>query len=496
MPVPTLPSIELVKAAPKQLDVLIIGARTGPDGLTLLGLPDALAKTFGKGFGGPQAFAAALGVTGKLEQTTVLPGDGVRVVVVGLGEEDSDDYDLRRAAGVAVRTAAGLAGSDPLDLVLALPSSDPADIRAIAEGALLGAYTFRPISANEKPAAVASISLVGSGRGAAEAVTEATTLATGVARAREWVNTPANLLYPETFAAEAKELAKGAKLTVDVLDDKQLAAGGYGGLTAVGGGSARGPRLIRVAYSPRGATQTLALVGKGITFDSGGLDLKPVEGMYTMKCDMAGAAAVLAAVRTIADLGLKVNVIAYAACAENMPSGSSYRPSDVLTIYGGKTVENGNTDAEGRLVMADALARATEDKPTALVDVATLTGAAVVGLGDTVAAVLSPEENLVDAVMDAADEAGELFWPLPITEEARGKLTDSQVADVKSTGDRAGGALTAAAFLEHFVGETPWAHLDIAGPAFVTGGAKAHIGTGGTGFGVTTLVELARSMAD
>nr|WP_218844166.1 leucyl aminopeptidase [Naumannella cuiyingiana] len=491
-----MPPIELVKTPPKQLDALIVGARDTGDGLAVVGLPDALTKTFGKGFGGPQAYAAAMGVTGKLGETTALSGDGVRVVVVGLGDAEPDPYDLRRAAGAGVRAAAKLAGSDPLDVAVSLDATEPELLRAAAEGALLGAYGFAGIRSEEQPAKIARISLVGPARAAGtEAVREGAVIAEAVARARDWVNLPANLLYPETFAAQAKELAKGTKLGVEVLDDKQLAAGGYGGLTAVGGGSSRGPRLIRVTWAPRGAKAHLALVGKGITFDSGGLDIKPPDAMYTMKCDMAGAAAVLAAVRAIADLGLKIKVTAYAACAENLPSATAYRPSDVLTMYGGKTVENGNTDAEGRLVMADALARATEDSPDALVDVATLTGAAMIALGDSVAAVLSPDEELVDAVMDAADAAGELFWPLPITEEARDKLT-SQVADVKSTGDRAGGALTAAAFLEHFVADVPWAHLDIAGPAFVGGKSPdTHIGPGGTGAAVATLVELARGLA-
>jgi leucyl aminopeptidase len=330
----------------------------------------------------------------------------------------------------------------------------------------------------------------------AEVSAVAPTVAAAVLTAREWVNVPPNLLYPETFADEAKDLVKDAKVSVEVLDGPALARAGYGGILAVGGGSSRPPRLVRLSYRPRGAKQHLALVGKGITFDSGGLNLKPGEGMYTMKCDMAGAAAVLAATHAIARLGLAVQVTAYGALAENLPSDTAYRPSDVLTMYGGKTVENGNSDAEGRLVMADALARANEDKPTLVVDVATLTGACIVALGDRTSGLMATDDETADLLLDAAEAAGEDFWQLPIPRETRGKL-DSKVADLKSTGsDRFGGALVAAAFLREFVSPgTPWAHLDIAGPAFFDGKPYGYVAPGGTGVAVRTLIALARSMS-
>ena len=310
------------------------------------------------------------------------------------------------------------------------------------------------------------------------------------------MNIPANLLYPESFAEQVRNLVRGSKVAIDVLDDAALSRGGYGGLMAVGGGSSRPPRLVRLSYSPRGAKFHLALVGKGITFDTGGLDLKPPDGMYTMKCDMAGAATVLAAVHAIAQLGLKIKVTAYGALAENMPSGSAYRPSDVLTIYGGKTVENGNSDAEGRLVMADAIARANEDQPNLLIDVATLTGACVVALGERTTGLMATDDATADLVLDAAEAAGEDVWRLPIPGEIRGKL-DSKVADLRSvTGDRWAGALVAAAFLREFVAKgTPWAHLDIAGPAFFDGKPYGYVAPGGTGVGVRTLVALARSLS-
>lgn len=280
-----------------------------------------------------------------------------------------------------------------------------------------------------------------------------------------------------------------------MLDEKALSRGGYGGILAVGGGSERPPRLVRLSYAPRGATFHLGLVGKGITFDSGGLDIKPAAGMYTMKCDMSGAGAVFAAVKAIADLGLKIKVTGYGSLAENMPSGSAYRPSDVITMYGGTTVENVNTDAEGRLVMADALARVSaEDEPDLIIDVATLTGACVTALGDRTAGLLSNDDEAAADVLAAAADAGERVWQLPIVEESRGFL-DSEVADLRSGRTGPGGTMTAAAFLREFVGDRPWVHLDIAGPSFNTGSPYGYIPAGGTGVGVRTLIEVARRHA-
>ena len=266
----------------------------------------------------------------------------------------------------------------------------------MAEGALLGTYGYAPISSrpNGEARGVSAVTVVhGSAGSSTTSPSTPETVARAVAMAREWVNIPANLLYPDSFAGQVRQLVPDTRVGVDVLDEEALARDGYGGLLAVGGGSSRPPRLVRLSYRPRGAKFHLALVGKGITFDTGGLNLKPAEGMYTMKCDMAGAAAVLAATWAIAQLGLKIDVTAYGALAENMPSSTAYRPSDVLTIYGGKTVENGNSDAEGRLVMADALARSAEDQPDLVVDVATLTGACVVALGERTAGVMSNDED-------------------------------------------------------------------------------------------------------
>ena len=499
MPTPVLPPIALAKSLPRGPVVLVVGL--GAEGLREV--PPAVDAAFTKRYGNDVAtLAAAVGASDKAGHTRALPGVGdVRVVVVGLGPDVPDATALRDAAATGVRQAGGLAeGDGTVGVAVSLGATSVEEALAVAGGALLGTYAYAGVSSKTTPAKVAKITVVHAGANRTEdgdyVADVATVLATAVVTARDWVNVPANLLYPATFAEEAQTLVKGTRLSCEVLDETQLAAQGYGGLMAVGGGSARPPRLVRLTYRPRGAKTHLALVGKGITFDTGGLNLKTADGMYTMKCDMAGAAAVLAATWAIAKLGLKVQVTAYAAMAENMPSGSAYRPSDVLTIFGGTTVENANSDAEGRLVMADALARSNADSPDLVVDVATLTGAAVVALGDRTAGVMATDDPTAQRVLDAAKAAGEPFWPLPIPAETRAKL-DSTVADLRSSGtDRAGGALSAAAFLREFVDEgTPWAHLDIAGPAFRTGGPEGAFSTGGTGVAVTTLVELARSLA-
>jgi leucyl aminopeptidase len=288
-------------------------------------------------------------------------------------------------------------------------------------------------------------------------------------------------------------------VTITVLDEKKLARGGYGGLIGVGKGSARPPRLVTLEYAPKGAAVHLALVGKGITFDSGGLSIKPAAGMDAMKSDMSGAAAVLNTVVAIARLGLKIRVTGWLALAENMPSGTAQRPSDVLTVYGGKTVEVLNTDAEGRLVLADALVAAGESGPDVIIDVATLTGAQMVALGNRTSAIMSNHDGLRARVHAVADRVGEQFWPMPLPPELRSSM-DSRVADIANIGERFGGMLVAGLFLQEFVpnraegGQVPWAHLDIAGPAFNTGSAFGYTPSGGTGVAVRTMLGLAEDL--
>jgi leucyl aminopeptidase len=497
VPTPSLPALTIARALPRTADVLVVG-RTHAG---LREVPDAVERAFVKRYGTSVAeMAAVVGAKATEGHTRTLPaaGDAPRIVVVGLGSDEPAPEDLRRAAGIGVRQAGKLAENGHLSVVVSLGSAEPDQAQAVAEGALLGTYDYAAISSNPSGGAhgVSAVTVLHGARGKLnDLAVDARIVAQAVTIAREWVNIPANLLYPDSFAGQVRQLVRNTRVGIDVLDEAALERDGYGGLLAVGGGSARPPRLVRLAYRPRGASFHLALVGKGITFDSGGLNLKPAEGMYTMKCDMAGAAAVLAATWAIAQLGLKIKVTTYGALAENLPSATAYRPSDVLTMYGGKTVENGNSDAEGRLVMADALARSAEDHPDLVVDVATLTGACVIALGERTTGVMSNNEEAADRVLDAAEAAGEDFWQLPIPKETRGKL-DSKVADLRSVGgDRWGGALVAAAFLREFVPEnTPWAHLDIAGPSF---GDKAYgyVSPGGTGVGVRTLIALARSLA-
>jgi leucyl aminopeptidase len=497
VPTRILPSLAIAKSVPRNADVLVVGMSENG----VREVPEAVARGFTKRFGVSVAeMATSLGAKAGADSKRTLPaaGDAPRIVVVGLESEQPSAEDLRRAAGAGVRHAAGLAGPESLSITVSLGTADVEQLAAVAEGALLGSYDYEPISAEPaKGGKVDAITVIHSSDvKSADIAATARIVAQAVVTVRELVNIPANLLYPESFAEEVRSLVRDSKITVDVLDETALREGGYGGLMAVGGGSFRPPRLVRLSYSPRGAKFHLALVGKGITFDTGGLNLKPAEGMYSMKYDMAGAATVLITAHAIAELGLKIRVTAYGALAENMPSGSAYRPSDVLTLYGGKTVENGNSDAEGRLVMADALARANEDHPDLVLDVATLTGACVVALGERTAGLMTTDDATADLVLDAAEAAGEDVWQLPLPKEIRGKL-ESKVADLRSTGsDRYAGALVAATFLREFVAEgTPWAHLDIAGPAFCDGKPYGYVASGGTGVGVRTLIALARSLS-
>jgi leucyl aminopeptidase len=322
-------------------------------------------------------------------------------------------------------------------------------------------------------------------------------VAAAVALARDLVNTAPSDLYPETLAREAERVAAAAGLQAEVLDEKALERGGYGGIVGVGQGSVHPPRLVRLEYAPPQADTTVVFVGKGITFDSGGLSLKPAKSMETMKSDMGGAAAIIGAMQAIAALAPAVRVIGYLPMAENMPSGTAQRPSDVLTMYGGKTVEVLNTDAEGRLVLADALARSAEDAPDVLVDVATLTGAQVVALGTRISAVMANDDELRAAVVAAADRAGEAMWPMPLPAELR-KGLDSAVADLANVAaDRSGGMLVAGLFLREFVpAGVRWAHLDIAGPSFNDGQPYGYTPKGGTGAATRALVQIALDAAE
>jgi leucyl aminopeptidase len=490
-------------------DALVIGVRSVNGSLAPADGAADVAAAFGKDF---LSRLDELGATAEVGEVTKLPsGSAVKaplLVVVGLGEapddsprrrrsnasadfRGSDLEGLRRASGAAARSLAG-----KRTVAFALPAATPEQVRAITEGALLGAYVFdRYLTKKAEPVSeVVVLSGMARGKAAEQALRQATVVVEQVVWARDQINVPPNDLYPESFAAElSARAATTTKVSATTLDEASLTEQGYGGILGVGKGSTRSPRLVTLAYSPRRPKAHLAFVGKGITFDSGGLSIKPSNAMGTMKCDMSGAAAVAAATFAIAQLELPVKVSTYACLAENMPSGTATRPGDVLTMYGGTTVEVLNTDAEGRLVLADGITTANAEHPDLIVDVATLTGACVVALGSRVAGVLSNDEALLHELPQIAERAGELLWPLPIPDDVLEKLHTTKIADLSQHNpDQWGGALFAAGFLREFVGEgIPWAHLDIAGTAFNEGAPYGYTPKGGTGFAVRTLVQLA-----
>jgi leucyl aminopeptidase len=484
--------------AKTRADAVVVGAWKDARGVRLAEGADDVASAFGRSL---RPLLSTLGFTGKAGEVTRIPaGDQLAtplLVLVGMGAEPSDRAALllavRRAAGVAARSTANAAS-----VALALPADDASLIRNVLEGYLLGGSTFSRYQSktpDQRAGTVTVLSPVARRQEATSAFAEAQVVADAVLGVRDWVNTPAGDLTPPTFAAEITQAVKGTKVKATVLDDARLVELGCGGLMGVGGGSSAPPRLVELRYAPAGAVAHLALVGKGITFDSGGLSIKTARGMETMKCDMAGAATVTQATLAIARLGLPVRVTAYACLAENMVSGSSMRPGDVISVYGGKTVEVLNTDAEGRLVLADGIGRAVEQDPDVIVDVATLTGHMVQALGTRVGAVFGSDE-VVSSIVEAGQESGEKHWRMPMPPDVVDRVRGSKIADLaQHDWNRWGGGLFAAAFLRELTHERPWAHLDIAGPGFHTGSASGHWTPGGTGFALTTLVDYARGLA-
>jgi leucyl aminopeptidase len=448
-----------------------------------------------------EAFTA-VGATGKSGEVTRIPGGGglKAPIVVGLGLGDAakqaDAESVRRAVGEAVRSLAGTRR-----IALALPLADDDALLTVSIAALLSAYdyvTFRNASKKDRKVPVHAITVLLPAPPTPEqkqAVKEVTAVASAVNLTRDLVNTPPNALSPSVLAAAAVLAVDGLPIDVTIWDELDLVRDGCGGILAVGQGSANAPRLTRLQYAPEGATRHLALVGKGITFDTGGISIKPAANMDEMKSDMAGAAAVVAAVKAIAELALPIRVTGWVPSAENMPSGTAQRPGDVITIYGGKTVEVLNTDAEGRLILADALGMAAEDKPDLIIDIATLTGAAVVALGPRTAGVMGNDDDARAAVCDAAAAAGEAVWPMPLPDDLRAGL-DSGTADIANIGDRMGGMLSAGVFLREFVpAGQAWVHVDIAGPSFNDKGAYGYTPKGATGSGVRMFVQIAAEMA-
>ena len=442
----------------------------------------------------------SVGASGKSGDITKIPGgSGIKailIVAVGLGDAKKQDEDeaVRRAYGNALRALTGRG-----KVAIVAPKDDD-DFRAIAMGARLATYQFTTFKSKKPKGAQPAASivlLVPRSVSATERriANEVNVIADAMNLTRDLVNTPPNALPPVALAKAATDAVSALPVKVTIWDVPALKRAGCGGILGVGQGSSNPPRLVKLVYTPRGATRHLALVGKGITFDTGGISIKPAANMDEMKGDMAGAAAVIGAIQAIATLGILVKVTGWLAIAENMPSSTAQRPGDVITMFDGTTVEVLNTDAEGRLVLADALGMAVKEKPDLLIDVATLTGAQSVALGRRVSGVMSNDDDARDQVCAAAAAAGESMWPMPLPEDLRASL-DSSTADIANIGDRMGGMLSAGVFLSTFIPEgQPWVHLDIAGPAFNEKGAYGYLPKGGTGAAVRTFVRIAQTIA-
>ena len=456
-------SFDLARAVPADADLVVEGVARGA-------VPD-------------DPVLAAAGFDGATGQAVLLPGR----VVVGLGEVGRDGPNgraLRTAAAVAARTAARCER-----VATTLPATE-----AVAEGFVLGAYRFTKYRSDPKPNRLATVTVVGGGgQRARAALDRGARVGRAVCVARDLVNEPGGTLTAPELADRAREVARSSGLKARVLRENAIARAGLSGLLAVNRGSTIPPRWVELTYEPESETRvTVALVGKGITFDSGGLSIKTSEGMSWMKADMGGAAAIVGALSAARDLGVRVRARAFLPMTDNMLGGDAQRVGDVIRYRNGTTVEVMNTDAEGRLILADGLVAASQEKPVAIVDVATLTGACMVALGPKVAGLFSNHDGFAAQVEEAAAVAGEPVWRLPLVERYAKDL-ESKVADLKNVGGRYGGAIVAALFLRRFVGDgIPWAHLDIAGPAYGDDD-DGELSAGGTGFGVRTILELLRT---
>jgi leucyl aminopeptidase len=492
-------AVSASNASDVAVDVLVLGVTRSDDGPVLVGPAASVLGT-------DAAFAdlALLGITGAKDDLVRVPapaGIAARsLALVGLASATPSADELRYAAGSVGRRLLGVES-----VALSLPIADDAQARAALEGCLLGAYEYveyRSDSGSARSRPARSFTLVTPTAVTPDAVAYATEVGRAVHLVRDLVNESPLDLYPESFAQRASELGDVDGVEVTVWDETRLAEDGFGGILGVGQGSSRPPRLVKVSYSPAEPARHIALVGKGITFDSGGLSLKPAASMIGMKYDMAGAATVLSVVLAAARLRLPTKVTAWLCLAENMPSATAIRPGDVLRIRGGKTVEVLNTDAEGRLVLADGIVAAGEEFPDAIIDVATLTGAASVALGNRYVGALG-SSPLVAEVLAAASKVGELVWHMPLGEEFRAML-NSDIADIANIkpGNTAGGMLIAAVFLSEFIGTTadgsgriPWVHLDIAGAGTNKDALYGYTGKGPTGVTVRTLLALAAATA-
>ncbi|HVM35375.1 MAG TPA: leucyl aminopeptidase [Actinomycetota bacterium] len=472
-------------------DALVVGAHERDDGFELSPPAAAIDDTFG---GHLHEALTQFGFKANPGNVQVIPTLGNlpagAIVVVGLGSDAPVQLaSVRRAAAAAARRV-----SERHQVASALHEGIKGGERAAAEGFLLGSYRFSKYKKHPGSPKIERIVMPGAD---ADEIERGIVYAEATSLARDLTNEPADVLTPAELADRARAAADVGGFECSILDERGLRSGGYGGLLAVGGGSAAPPRLVRLRYVGPDAGVALpkiALIGKGITYDSGGLTIKPAANMETMKTDMGGGAAVIAAVTALARLRAAADVVAYIPCAENMIGPAAMRPGDVIHHYGGRTTEMVNADAEGRLVLADAIARANEDEPAVVVDIATLTGHISVALGKKIAGLFATDDELATELMAAGEAAGERFWRMPLPDDYMSDL-DSDIADAKNSGSRYGGGITAALFLKAFVAPgTPWAHLDIAG----TGRAESEghdTPKGATGFGTRTLIEWVEGRA-
>lgn len=478
------------------LTITVSSAKIAPKGAAL-----AVGVTIGRNgpelpAGSPSAkVLAARGFEAKLGQVSVVPARSGTTILVGLGRSADLTVENFRSAAASLVRSSFTEAEIATDLVDAAPTKlDRAAVaQAVTEGVLLATYQFTIYKSQVTPRALTSVVLTGRvGRLVDSGISRGVVVAGAVALNRDLVNEPAMTLTPAHFADLAIEVAAANGLAIRVWDEHDIERERLGGIRGVSLGSTEPPRLVKLTYSPKGATKrtpTLALVGKGITFDSGGMSMKTSDGMLTMKCDMSGAGAVLGVMSVLAQLDAPVRVVGYCCLSENMPGPAAFKLLDVLTARNGKTVEIYNTDAEGRLVLMDGLSLAVEDGADAVIDLATLTGAAVVALGTEITAVMGNHQGFIDRFREVSAVTGEDTWQLPLPTRYRKQL-ESPIADLKNIGNPGqAGSSVAGLFLQEFVGTTPWLHLDIAGPAF-TNGDDGIITRGGTGVMVRTLIEL------
>jgi leucyl aminopeptidase len=497
-----MPSITITTAAAdrRACDLLVVGVYDGATlapGAKAVGdaLGDGLADLFAHGPLMSKPFDGGVGQVVHVSTLGTMPAK--HILFVGLGPKAKADRSVARRIGATVARKAGGATDVTIDLLGAFKGKPDDVVAAFVEGLLLGSYAFERFKSerNGAPNRIETITLAAPPRSETRsikaAVVRAESIARGVTLTRDLINLPASEQSPASLAEEAQRVAADGGFAVHVFDHDALVEGGFGGILGVSQGAAKPGRLVELSYEPRGAKTTVAIIGKGITFDSGGLNLKPGAGMTTMKTDMSGAAAVLGLFEALTSIKPKgVAVRGYLACAENMPDGNALRPGDVIRHRGGTTSEIGNTDAEGRLVMADALAYAKERGADIILDIATLTGAVVQALGREITAVLGTDATLVKRMLAAGERAGEPSWELPLWESYR-KVIASQIADQNNAGSAEAGAgtITAGLFLKTFVGDTPWVHLDIAGTSRA-GEPRFENPKGATGTGVRTLLEF------